>query len=213
MLRFLPALVGVIAVLVTGVVHGLWTDRWQTSNACASAAERMHELPLELGEWTGEAVEFERGRGNPVAGTLYRRYTNRDGVMVQVFMVCGRPGPIAVHTPDVCYAANGYAVGSKEKFTVPKELAPAGGTFLTSELRKTRASEQTNLRAFWAWNAAGGWEAPEEPRLAFAGKPVLVKLYVIREMSSPGEPLAKDPCLDLMRHLLPALEKTLFEKL
>ena len=54
------------------------------------------------------------------------------------------------------------------------------------------------------------WVIPENPRLTFAGLPVLYKLYLIREDAGTGEPNAPDPCVEFMRELLPQLNRTLF---
>jgi hypothetical protein len=50
---------------------------------------------------------------------------------------------------------------------------------------------------FYGWSANGAWEASDHPRLAFASNPVLFKLYVIRELAVPYEPLEGDLAGDL----------------
>ena len=52
---------------------------------------------------------------------------------------------------------------------------------------------------------------PEDPRFAFAGQEALFKLYLIREVPVPDESLDDDPCVELMRQLLPAMRTTLFD--
>ena len=35
------------------------------------------------------------------------------------------------------------------------------------------------VRVYFTFNAGDGWSAPEDPRWAFAGKPYLLKLYLV----------------------------------
>ena len=81
----------------------------------AQAAERLDAMPLELGEWDGEVGEVKAGEaGAGVAGCIKRRYVHRKtGAVVSLFLVCGRPGPVSIHTPEVCYGASGFLVGNK----------------------------------------------------------------------------------------------------
>jgi uncharacterized protein DUF3485 len=209
MVRFLPAVAALLAVLVCGVVHGMWTDRWTRDQADAEAATRLGRLSLTLGDWEGQTLEIEPRLVGDVSGFLYRRYVNqRTGAAVTLSLACGRPGPVAIHTPDVCYVASGYEAGGSG--TVTPRLGPGlpPGEFKTAQFIKTRATEQTHLRVFWSWNAGGAWRVSESPRFAFARYPVLYKLHLVRELSAPDEPLDEDPCIDLMQHLVPELQQS-----
>jgi hypothetical protein len=205
-LRFLfPASV-FLAVLASGVVHGLLTDRWQASAEPARRAARLELVPYALGDWVGQDIETDARQVGPIAGFLHRRYLNRKtGMGVAVFMVCGRPGPVCIHTPDVCYTASGYEILSQEKMTLPADLGP--GEFWTAKLRKINATEDYRLRIFWSWNDGEQWSIPESPRLTFARRPVLFKLYLIRELSDKTDVAANDPCLDLFRLFLPEWQR------
>ena len=41
---------------------------------------------------------------------------------------------------------------------------------------------------------------------------MLYKMYVIREMMTPDEPLDGDACVEFMREVLPLLESSVFAK-
>src|SRR5947209_8322930 len=102
---YLFAAAASVALIAAGLVHGLWTDRWAQAVETKDAAERLPMLPLDLGDWKGADLEVKSGQAGPgVAGCLQRRYFNAHrGVTVVVALVCGRPGPVATHTPEVCY--------------------------------------------------------------------------------------------------------------
>src|SRR5262249_2096079 len=89
-------------------------------------------------------------------------------------------------------------------------LTTPSAEFKTARMVRQKAGEETKLRIFWAWSASGTWSAPDDPRLPFARQTALYKLYLIRELNRPGETLEEDPSIDLMRQLLPELQRALF---
>ena len=209
MKRILPATIVVVAMLVSGVVHGLWTDRWALPGGAAESAARLENVAKTLGDWQGRDLEVDPRQVGPVAGCLYRCYVNqRTGDSVSVALVCGRPGPVSVHTPDVCYVASGYATTPVRQYSPQLDPSLPAAEFKTAQFVKTRAAEQSQLRVFWSWNAAGTWAVPDDPRVAFAHQPLLYKLYLVRELSTPGEPLEEDPCQELLQLLLPELQRS-----
>lgn len=193
------------ALLVSaGWVHGLWTDRFSSGEDLVQAAARLERLPWTIGEWEGKPFEDREENETGLAGSLARYYVHRStGKRVSVFLACGRPGPVSVHTPEVCYAANGFEVERPSRFTVPKETG--GGEFWTSRLVRRRNDEQANLRIYWSWHAGGSWRVAENPRLSFAGNRLLHKLYLVRETTAGKEP--GDACVDFMKDLMPVLDR------
>jgi hypothetical protein len=45
------AIAALALTLVTGLVYGRWTQRWDAPPSLKAAAARVNELPRELGEW------------------------------------------------------------------------------------------------------------------------------------------------------------------
>ena len=206
MLRLVPPLIAAVLIIGTGIVHGFWTDRWVPAVEPQVAADRLAGIPLTIGEWDGKDPEKPGETVPGVVGSLQRRYTNRvTGASVMIALVCGRPGPVSIHTPDSCYTASGYKLGTWSAVS-PGE----GANFWTADAVRTKATEETRLRIFWAWNGGQGWSSPDDARTTFARYPVLHKLYVLRELSSLSEPIKDDPGLTFMRALLPALDAHLF---
>jgi hypothetical protein len=102
--------------------------------------------------------------------------------------------------------ASGYVVGTPTRVSGPDSESE----FWTTEAVRHRATEETRLRLYWAWNAGNGWVAPESPRQRFAPCPVLHKLYVLRELNGPVDAGNDEPCMAFLKTLLPELDRTLF---
>jgi hypothetical protein len=208
MMKWLAAVSASVALVTSGLVHGFWTDRWRPSPVVTTAAARLDRLPLELGPWKGQEIEVKPGQaGAGVAGCVQRRYENRrTRAAVVIALVCGRPGPVSIHTPDACYVASGYDVGCAERITLPDR---SGALWQTDASRKT-ATDEMRLRIVYGWHTAAGWQAPDDARMAFAREKILHKLYLVRELSGPADFVRDEPCEDLLRVLLPELERSVF---
>src|SRR5947209_1965401 len=124
MSRALAVLTVFLAVAATGTVHGVWANRWSSPEALQRATARMAEVPMTLGDWDGQAGELDARQlaVADVSGHLLRRYVNRrNGAVVTVLLLCGRPGPVSVHRPEVCYGGAGYELAA------PRAKHPAPG--------------------------------------------------------------------------------------
>src|SRR5436305_1973967 len=111
-MRLLPLISAVPVVLAFGTAEALWTNRRAAADTSAAAAERLGGLPLSVGDWQGQALELDPRQISKagISGYLMRQYVHRPtGNAVTVLLLCGRPGPIAVHPPDVCYGGAGFA--------------------------------------------------------------------------------------------------------
>src|SRR5262249_34842779 len=154
-----------------------------------------------FGDWVGQGLEMDPRTFALTGCRSYaiRSYVNRrTGETIEVTIVCGRPGPASIHTPDVCFRGAGFELaGEPSAWTVTssKEESP----FQAALFHRSQASGALDLRVLWSWSAPGAWQAPENPRIAFASQPALFKLYVIRQMLRDDEPLAEDPCNAFIR--------------
>jgi len=214
MLRYLPVLSAFVLLLASGYVYGLRTDRWKTSRELEQAVECLQRVPSRLGDWEGTdgTIADRELQIARIAGYVRRTYHNqRTGATVSVLLVCGRPGPISVHTPDICYRGAGFEMAEaiSTRTLDCGSGSPAAECF-TSKFVKRTATVQTNLRLFWCWSGQGAWTAPANPRLSFAALPALYKLYVSHEMSREDERVEEDAGLGFMQQFLPELQKALF---
>lgn len=210
MSRYLATTAALSLIAVCGVVHGMRSDRWQTSQALEDAMARVARVPAEVGDWKSESIEGDALAFKQAGAQAYwtRLYTNaRKRQTVLAILMCGRAGRMSVHTPEVCYRGAGYELYDKPAPTPLRgESAEELGVFNTARFVKGTGAGGT-LRLYWSWNGGAGWQAPSSPRWEFRGRPFLYKLYVSQELTSINEP---DAAADLLRELLPELKKVLY---
>src|SRR5580704_6994240 len=111
MVRILPVWTAVCVVASAGVVHALWTDRWTSASDPEAVSARLNTISLIVGDWVGETQEMDpRTRAlADIKAYIMRRYVDRrTGTELSLIIVSGRGGPIAVHTPEVCFQGSGY---------------------------------------------------------------------------------------------------------
>ncbi|MFO0881176.1 MAG: exosortase-associated EpsI family protein [Gemmataceae bacterium] len=207
------AITASLTLVIAGLVHGFWTDRWGSDTQVTTAVDNLAQIPMKIGEWEGTDLEVKPGQvGAGVAGCVQRSYFNRRlGATVVMALVNGRPGPVATHTPEACYGASGYAVGKRKEFPLDNKAAAA--QFWTADAVRTRVTDETRVRLYWAWNGGEGWTASPDARQQFSRfrYPVLHKLYVLRELNGPSAaPTADEPCVAFLEALVPALDQALF---
>ena len=210
-----PALLGVgLALLLgAGVASGLWSGRWGASPSVEAAAARLDQIPMTIGDWEGEAreVSVEDYRRFDFAGMASRQYVNRrTGDQVTLSLVTGPPGPICVHTPEICYPGVGYEIVADR---APRSLELGSGEparFWDLRVGKPSQGSAEALSIYYAWSADGAWRAPEgEPRLVYGAEPYLYKMYVIQGVESADAPAPANE--EFLQALIPVLRESLFE--
>src|ERR1043165_2027863 len=214
MSRLLAAVLAGVILLASGVLrYSLATDSEQLEEAVA----RLPHVPLQIGDWKAQEVAKEdldepSFRQSGAKGYWVRTYVHQPtGAGVLVILMCGRPGKMAVHTPDICYRGAGYEMLDQPAVCSIKNDQGAEGLRLWTALFSKKTGVGKNLRLYWAWNSRGVWEASPNPRWQFRGAPFLYKLYVSRDRSLQPQAAADvDPAADLLRELAPELNRALF---
>jgi hypothetical protein len=199
-----------LLVLVgTGAVHGLLTGRWEPADSTVAAS--LDRLPSTVGDWDGTTLDQELSDVlNTAPGTvLLRRYVNRtNGAVVTLFLTAGAPGPIvASHSPDSCYPGAGYNLLTPIRKHAVMGPGDRRHEFRVADFGKTERAAPVFVRVYWSWSFDGTWQAPDSPRLAFAGRKRLYKMYLIRQMVREGESLENDPAVPFFQALAPELER------
>lgn len=217
MSRVLLLATALAAVIASGLVHGSWTHRWVgTEDTGSRASGRLCSLQPLLAEWEAQELKLDTSElaRAKVADHFARLFVHRRlRTEVSVLILRGSPGPIAAHTPDVCYQSGGYQmVGHQDHFRLPAKGSCPQAEFWVASFRKQPSNLPDRLRIFWSWTTAGNWQAPEHPRFVFpsARHTTLYKMYVIRRLENFNQPVEKDPSLELLQLLIPELQKCLF---
>jgi hypothetical protein len=208
MTRFLPLLVGVAAVVASAFDSGRQTGRWGQSSDLKAAADRVALVKESFGDWnsTPRQLDARQLKVAGVVGYISRLYVNpATGAKTQVLLICGRPGQIAVHEPDICYGAAGYGrVGELSKLKVGDD------EFKVGKFVKGPPNPDA-LRIVWGWTTGDGkWLAPDNPRGSFGRNTgALYKVYVIRQSEAADADAVEDPALPFLNELLPELKRSL----
>lgn len=187
--------------------------RWEKLEPIDEYVSRIDEIPLTIGNWAGQDNPLDQGEMDSagISGHIFREYTDATtGKTVSVLLVCGRPGPISVHTPDVCYRGAGFKpIGSPEhkKLDISEDL---DRDFWQLSFIPPRAATGHQLDIYWAWNDGTGFTAPASARLSFGGKSALYKMYVLQErLVGPDSHQSKSQIPEFMEVFLPVAEAAL----
>jgi hypothetical protein len=212
MSRLLPGLTFATIILAAGMFHGLRTERWAAADDADEGVPRLDALPAHLGDWHGEPESLDAYDVQQGGIKGYRSYRYRNAVTgdrVSLLLVCGRAGPISVHTPDVCYGGAGFeAVGGEFRKEVPCRDGRVL-TVATMQFKSPPTLTPSQIEVNWAWNGGRGWVVPQNPRLELARYRTLYKLYVVRDLPLKTAAPARDASIVFMQTFLPALEQLL----
>jgi len=212
----LPLLTGTLLLAAGGWVHGQWTGRWESVDL-SSLAGRVHQVPDEIGDWVamGDGVVSDEERQSAeLTDCLIRHYRDRrSGAVVTLTLMAGPPGPVAVHPPTACYRGRGFEQAGAER---PHDVDSGGQSgharhsFLTAQFHRPGRADSISPCITWSWTTNGNWTTPANPRLAFAGAPILFKLYVTHEARELLGDQSATPIDDFVRVLIPELQQSVF---
>jgi len=203
--HWLVLAIGVGIVLSTGVLYGHYSQRWGPPIDLVAAGSHLDSFPRQLGKWQ---LTEELPMGDSAlamlecAGYVNRRYVNQEsGETVSVAIIVGPAGPIAVHTPEICYSSRAYELQDQRRSVVIGTAPDAEQSFWCVDF-KTRNLMADQLRVYYAWSRGERWEASTSPRLKFAAAPLLYKIQ-LAGLSAPATKTANsDPCRQFLDELL-----------
>jgi hypothetical protein len=153
-------------LLLGGVSHGLFSNRWGVAEDIVSLGKKLSEIPTEIGPWKctqDSKLDENVEKTLEAKGYISRLYTHQTtGESVNVFVVFGPKGPIAVHTPEVCYSARAVTQTSE------RTPAPVESEFKEGALWKlafeTNTVDKRKMNVFYGWSEGGVWQAAANPR-------------------------------------------------
>jgi hypothetical protein len=209
MMRAILFIVAALMLAASGIIQGAWANRWGVSTELEAAVARLERVPTNVGEWRAYDDDEPQDIGDEelaraeVLGHISRIYHHRTKGEVNMLLLCGRPGPIAAHTPDICFPGEGFKLEGDAK-----SVRVAQADFRMIQVVKHSLLPE-HLHVFWSWSSGDGWSTPNNPRITFAGSKFLYKLYVVRRPEKPDGPVKDDPAVEFLEVLLPILNEHL----
>lgn len=212
-MRFSSLLAVVVLVALTlasGLLHGRLSRRWGASEQLQFAGERLSLFPTRFGSWVMQSSSELGEYAETVletSGHINRVYRNEDsGSQVAVALVVGPAGPIATHSPEICFSSRDYRVlDERKQVSVSWQGTQTAAKFWA--LTFAPANEVGDLlRVYYGWSDGAAWGAPRDPRLAYFGRPLLYKLQVAASVPVDADLQASDPCARFLESFLNALQ-------
>lgn len=196
----------VLLIISGGVAHGYLDSRWKNREVAKADAEILQNIPLNVGNWeliSDTELEGAAQRILQCYGSLLREYMNTTtGDRVKVFVVCGPRGPIAVHTPEVCYSSAGTEPAG-DRVAMPILSDGESQSLWRVKFREQSSTAPPSLEIWYGWSDGGPWKAASLPRVWLTDS--LYKIQVAGPPARPGEELS--PAEDFLRAFLPSLQE------
>ena len=202
-----------VSTLGVGVLHGRLSGRWGLVQTGQLAAEELSAaLPAEVGNWRlrhEDQLSPEVVKVLQCPAHISRVYENQQtGDVATVAVLLGPPGPISVHTPEVCYSSRDFTISGERRAVEIATDSGASHTFWELPL-KTNSVHAAPLRVLYAWSAGPHWEAANYPRFWYGSLTHLYKLQVAVTSSRPGGSTEYDAGRDFLEGFIDQLQPRL----
>jgi hypothetical protein len=198
--------------IASGAMQGMLSNRWGPSDSLRQVGAKIESLPKSFAAWdmkkSDVMEQYALDQLQP-AGYVQRVYVNRDtGAAVSITVLVGMSGPIAVHTPEVCYGSRDHQQqGQRQAIVVP--CATGGKETVWKTTFRMKGIDAHVVNIYYAWSAGDHWAAAESPRLSYATKPFLYKIQLASQVPTWLNDPATDPGLQFLTDFLPVLQKHL----
>jgi hypothetical protein len=205
------SMLAVVGTVAAGWSQGCQTNRWGPAPDAALAADRLSlPLPEQAGNWRLEQeVPFSDAvvRILQCPAHVSRVYVHEQtGDSATVAVIVGPPGPVAVHTPEICYSSRDYSIAAPRKETQVADSTGQSHAFWDLSL-KANDLNANSLRVLYGWSSGSSWEAARHPRFGYGGLPHLYKLQVA--VTSNSEGTGFDPAEDFLTQFVAQLQPRL----
>jgi Protein of unknown function (DUF3485) len=203
--RWLALTLAIAVTLLGGVLYGNYSQRWGAPADLVAAGAHLAEMPRQIGRWSvSEESPIEKSALQMLecAGYANRRYIHQDsGQTISVTILVGPPGPIAVHTPEICFSSRAYDIQGDRKVVGVMGTADAENTFWRTDF-KTKNAFADALRVYYAWSRGGPWKASAKPRFECAAAPLLYKIQLATPLARGTDESSTDPGREFLKDLL-----------
>jgi Protein of unknown function (DUF3485) len=195
--------VGVAVVLcgVSAVAHGWLDSRWGNQPDLVKRASLLASLPEVLGDWSlieSRDLDDNAAKLLRCYGYNHTVYQNKQtGKNVVLAVLFGPRGPIAVHTPEICYSGAGVqAAGGRSLVAIGEK--PSHSFWKVSFLSKVDAKPEIDV--YYAWSDGGPWQAAKQPRFWMIDN--LYKIQIAGPPRIAGQP---SDCEQFLQQVVPHL--------
>jgi hypothetical protein len=203
------------STVAAGIFHRRMTNSWQTSPAARVAAERLKAMPVaDFGNWRlDRQTEFTPDVLAILEQPAYlsRVYQHvQTGDTVTVVVLVGQPGPVSVHTPEICYSSRDYTLAGNR---TRREVVAADGHKhqLWNLSLDPNQADQFPLEVVYGWTTGTAWEPADRPRYEFGGLSHLYKIQLAALTQERRGNSDFDPVQDFLTGFLAQLQPRLVE--
>ena len=183
---FTPLCVAATIAVVSGLAHGWLDGRWVDRPNVVAIAAQLKELPLEFGDWSlveNQELPVSAASQLQCYGYSLQVYQNsKTGRRVNVAVLFGPRGPIAVHTPEICYSGQGKLAGNRSREGI--DVEGAENTLWRVNFLSKR-DLKPELEVYYAWSDGGSWQAAKYPRVWLTDR--LYKIQLACQPTNDGE--------------------------
>ena len=202
----------VAATIVSGLLHGRLTNRWGQPADWLQVASALAAVPEQLGPWqmvAAEELTETVAQTLECTGYVLRTYRHElSGETVNVAVLLGPPGPMTVHTPEICYSGRDYRFPEERRLAELEEPPGSEHAFWALRLHP-RDPLRAKLDVYYAWSDGGAWMAPSDPRFSLANRPYLYKLQLAGEVVTAPDGEEESPCERFLTDVIPHLQSHL----
>lgn len=192
-------------LMLGGVSHGLLSNRWGVPEDIVALGNKLSEIPKEVGPWkcsSESQLDKTTEKLLETKGYISRVYTHEStGESVNVFVVFGPKGPIAVHTPEVCYKAQAVTQTSERSPVTVESEGKEGNLWKLGF--ETNSIDKRKMSVYYGWTEGGPWQAAQSPR--FWRTDYLYKIQTSCQATGKKE----DSTDEFFKFFLPELRKYL----
>ena len=144
-----------------------------------AAADNLRTMPKQLGDWQ-MTEEMDMGELTEemleCAGHVTRRYVNRkSGARITMFIIVGPPGPIAVHTPEICFSSRDYEKYEQKRTQASFDSDEAEPHLLWQTAFRSKRITTDILDVYYAWSTGGTWQASRECSFPVWRRPITLQ--------------------------------------
>jgi hypothetical protein len=205
--QYIAAILAIFTITaITALTQNYLEAGWHSQSEIALLSSKLREIPDTFGDWKRierKEIPQKVERVLNCYGYINDIYENsRSGAVVSVAVLFGPRGPIAVHTPEICYSSVGTQLATSRR-AVRIESENHQDEFWMAQFSK-QGEQEPGFEVWHAWSDGGPWCASENPRYWMTD--VLYKLQLSGD--PPNEDGGSD-CRSFLQSFLPILRQHL----